>query len=69
MQCSSNIYNKASFHETIKMRGKNPTLTINPNIFLYIFTRSYPVQVREPPGFETHGECHIKSKIGAISSP
>ena len=27
------------------------------------------VHAREPPGFETHGEGHTKSKIGGISGP
>ena len=31
IQCSSNLYNKAWFHQAIKMRGDNPILTTNPN--------------------------------------
>ena len=27
------------------------------------------MQVKNHPGFETHGEGHMKSKIGAISGP
>ena len=30
IQHSSNLYNKAQFHQMIKMRGNNLILTINP---------------------------------------
>ena len=40
IQRSSNLYNKAQFHQVIKMRGDNPTLTTNPNTSLHIFVIS-----------------------------
>ena len=32
----SNPHNTISFHETIKIRGNNPILTLKHNIFLHI---------------------------------
>ena len=42
IQHSLNLYNKAQFHQAIKMRGDNPTLTTDPNTSLHIFVISYP---------------------------
>ena len=42
IQHSSNLYNKAQFHQANKMRGDNPTLTTNPNTLLHIFVIWYP---------------------------
>ena len=41
-QSSSNLYNKAQFHQALKMRGDNLILTTNPNTQLHIFVISYP---------------------------
>ena len=43
---------------------------VAPDVTLrFIARKQVSVQVREPPTFETHGEGHMKSKIGAISGP
>ena len=40
LQFVSNLHNTVSFHEMIKIRGNNPTLTLKPNIFLHISSTS-----------------------------